>query len=116
MAGGTRLVIATRTVSRCPGASRLLFSSGRRRRLLSIPTRGQGRLLKKIVGLKKKEKKKRKKEKRKKKTYRPRGVGLLPVHLGKHLLKQLLKGLVLGALVELADEVATGLERVGGEG
>jgi len=38
------------------------------------------------------------------------------MNLGKHLLQQLLKGLVLGALVELADEVAAGLECVAGEG
>lgn len=34
----------------------------------------------------------------------------------KHLLEQQLERLVLGALVELAHEVAAGLERVGREG
>lgn len=37
------------------------------------------------------------------------------MHLLEHALELLLERLVLGALVELADEVAAGLEGVGGE-
>jgi hypothetical protein len=38
------------------------------------------------------------------------------MHLGEHLFKERLERLVLGSLVELADKVAAGLERVRGKG
>lgn len=51
----------------------------------------------------------------KEEAYLARGIGLLALDPVKHLPQALLELLVLGAGVELADEVATGLEGVARE-
>jgi hypothetical protein len=89
--------------------SRRPSSLAPQRRPLSIPATGS-------VQFWEKKKKKEAKGIEKKKTYAPRRLGLLPVHLGKHLAEERLKRPVLGPLVELAHEVAAGLEGLGRKG